>query len=513
LRMYVGDQLSEEANEVLEEEKQKTTFTAPLLGEVQLPNVDLESKKTWLRKKLDKAWSYLQQEWPKVLIFTLWMIINVLLWFENAIVYFNNPNMFVTVAHGFGQVLNFNCALILVPVLRNLLTVLRGTFLHYVIPFDANIVFHRRIAWFIVIASIGHFVAHYFNYLVSGIPYQLGYMTLAGITGHLLVIVMVLMYSSALESVKRPYYNVFYFTHHLFIVWFILLLLHGPRYWRWFLMPGIIYTFERIIREWRGKQTHRIVRVINHPSDTVELQIEKKNFKYKAGQYLYLSCPYISFYEWHPFTISSAPHEETVNIHIRCVGRWTKKIRELLAPKELGELEFNKAFGPDGLPLLRVDGAYGAASEEVFNYRAIVLVGAGIGVTPFASVLKAIVHRKQNDQHCKVEKAYFFWVCRETTSFEWFQDMLREMELEMRRTGDNFLEINVHLTQRLKTEQIREIVADQGTLDPLTALESKTQYGRPNFDALFPIWKERHTGSSILRRWAAAICLLLLLLL
>lgn len=42
---------------------------------------------------------------------------------------------------------------------------------------------------------------------------------------------------------------------------------------------------------------------------------------------------------------------------------------------------------------MRVDGGFGAASEEVFEYETVMLVGAGIGVTPFGSILKNIQYR------------------------------------------------------------------------------------------------------------------------
>lgn len=37
------------------------------------------------------------------------------------------------------------------------------------------------------------------------------------------------------------------------------------------------------------------------------------------------------------------------------------------------------------LPRVMVDGPFGSASEDFLNYETILLVGAGIGVTPFAS--------------------------------------------------------------------------------------------------------------------------------
>ena len=42
------------------------------------------------------------------------------------------------------------------------------------------------------------------------------------------------------------------------------------------------------------------------------------------------------------------------------------------------------------LPRIMVDGPFGSASEDVFKFEVSVLVGAGIGATPFASTLKTI---------------------------------------------------------------------------------------------------------------------------
>lgn len=42
---------------------------------------------------------------------------------------------------------------------------------------------------------------------------------------------------------------------------------------------------------------------------------------------------------------------------------------------------------------LGVDGPFGTASEDVFDYEVSMLVGAGIGVTPFASILKSIWYK------------------------------------------------------------------------------------------------------------------------
>lgn len=85
------------------------------------------------------------------------------------------------------------------------------------------------------------------------------------------------------------------------------------------------------------------------------------------------------------------------------------------------------------LPRLFIDGPFGSASEDVFKYEVALLVGAGIGVTPFASILKSIWYRMNAPQQkMPLRKVYFFWVCRDWNSFEWFRSLLLAIEMEDR---------------------------------------------------------------------------------
>lgn len=50
------------------------------------------------------------------------------------------------------------------------------------------------------------------------------------------------------------------------------------------------------------------------PSKVTNLVIPRpKNFKFKAGDYVFLNIPDIALYEWHPFTISSSPELKSKN--------------------------------------------------------------------------------------------------------------------------------------------------------------------------------------------------------
>lgn len=81
---------------------------------------------------------------------------------------------------------------------------------------------------------------------------------------------------------------------------------------------------------------------------------------------------------------------------------------------------------------IAIDGPFGTASEDVFSHEVGLLVGAGIGVTPFASILKSIFYRKEaGDKSLCLEKVYFYWLCPSMHSFEWFRDLLINIERQL----------------------------------------------------------------------------------
>lgn len=53
------------------------------------------------------------------------------------------------------------------------------------------------------------------------------------------------------------------------------------------------------------------------------------------------------------------------------------------------------------------------------------MIGAGIGVTPFISILKDIKYKWDRKAFgFDVKRAYFFWMVNDQESFSWFSDLL-----------------------------------------------------------------------------------------
>jgi len=55
------------------------------------------------------------------------------------------------------------------------------------------------------------------------------------------------------------------------------------------------------------------------------------------------------------------------------------------------------------------------------------LWAAGIGVTPFASILKAIKHNIEAGKST-IQQVDFYWINREQNAFEWFIDLLADLD-------------------------------------------------------------------------------------
>lgn len=424
------------------------------------------------------------------------------------------------------------------------------------IPLDESQWFHRQVGYSLLWWTFLHVAAHFVNsfniertLLRPVAAIQIQYAETGGITGHVMLLCMLLMYTTAHAKIRQQSFETFWYTHHLFIPFTLALYTHatgcfvrdtpepyspfdqpnwanhclGYGSWRWTLPFGLIYFGERAWAFFRSRRTEaKIVRVIRHPSDALELQFVKDGFKYRPGQWIFLNVPAVSRGQWHPFTITSCPFDDYISVHIRQLGDWTRalgdalgapvasKMQDSIDPKGVYEIELSE---DQQLPTILVDGPYGAPAEDVFDNEVAVLIGTGIGVTPWASILKNIWHLRQQPNHSnRLRRVEFIWIARDIDSFEWFQNLLHALEGQgldsliaapaewdrapevvgspksMNYRGDEgFLRIHTYLTQKLDVNTAHNVVlnsVDQ-QMDPLTQLRSKVNFGRPNFKQLF----------------------------
>ncbi|KAJ8519114.1 hypothetical protein ONZ45_g3935 [Pleurotus djamor] len=503
---------------------------------------------TSMKQKFDL---WMINEGGRQLFFGVWILLHILVAIFGFFHYQLKDNLTgarsifgitFTIARTAALVLHIDVIFILLPVCRNFISLLRRTPLNDIIPFDKNITFHKATAWSIVVGSAVHIIAHMVNFaklaMLDPNATDAGKVIVAflaanfatgpGATGWIMTVALGIMVWFAIEKRRRAHFEWFWYSHHLFIVFFINWQLHGMFcmiqpdrppfcsfntigvFWRYWLVGGVIWISERVLREIRSRHITYISKVIQHPSNVMELQIKKEKTTTRAGQYIFLSCPEVSYFQWHPFTLTSAPEEDYISVHIRVVGDFTKALSKAVGcdfdSKDKDKAAGGKVVGTNTnppinrtLPRVMVDGPFGSASEDFLKYETVLLVGAGIGVTPFASILKSIWYRMNNFNNSKptrLSKVYFTWVIRDFGTAEWFHSLLHAIE---EQDTQNRIEINIYLTAKIKEDDMNNIIVhDVGAeKDAITSLRAPTHFGRPNWDRVFSSIVDKHPETDV----------------
>ncbi|CAI9297887.1 unnamed protein product [Lactuca saligna] len=480
----------------------------------------------------------------------------------------------VCTAKAAGETLKLNMALILVPVCRRTLTALRETFLGKIFPFDDNINFHKVIAVFIVIGTIAHTVAHlgcnfirittcpadtfqrvYGNLLPAQPTYVDLLLTVPGSTGILMDVMMFFCFLLATHAFRRnvihlpwPFnhlagFTSFWYAHHLLVIVYILLILHGyflvfatfwynKTTWMYLVVPMLMYSTERVFTA--GDHQHRvnIVKAIIYTGNVLALYMSRPHgFKYKSGMYLFVKCPDISGVEWHPFSITSAPGDDYLSVHIRTLGDWTTALKEEFAkacepPPQKPQIAASSSRAIKGnlvrletkanvnipieeaqsvYPKIIIKGPYGAPAQDYRKYDILLLIGLGIGATPFISILKDLLNHQREAvgfEEKGPDRAYFYWVTREQGSFEWFKGVMDDIA---EYDKNHLIEMHTYLTcvheegdaRSALIAMVQSLQHAKNGVDVVSQSRIRTHFSRPNWKRVFNTLASNHDSARV----------------
>jgi len=256
-------------------------------------------------------------------------------------------------------------------------------------------------------------------------------------------------------------------------------LVQVPIFHTFLIGPLFLYLCDKLIAAGTAGRQLKVKKVEWLPSDVLHLEFERPpDFNYKAGAFIEIASTGISASLFHPFTLTSAPHEDNLSLHIRAVGPWTRKARQLYNPNSSNH------------PPVVVTGPYGSPNETWSSFETVIMVGGGIGVTPFAAILKDFIFRSKNDQSLKTKKLIFFWICRSQKQFEWLVDIIRNAESEDIKGR---LEVHIFITELKEKFDVRTIMLyicekqfyKVHNTSLFTGLQASTHFGRPDFVDLF----------------------------
>ncbi|KAJ3037828.1 hypothetical protein HDV00_001329 [Rhizophlyctis rosea] len=291
---------------------------------------------------------------------------------------------------------------------RHFLTFMRTTWLNNIIPFDKHKQMHVKVGSSFAVDCLLHIGAHYSNFWffakTSGglITYAQGlFLTGFGMTGHLLILVLIpLMYLSS-EQRRKKMFHLFQMGH-MFLVpaWTILMCTHGM--WGFFesfvhrdiawytglrcwhvTLPGLtVYILDLIYgmiacRTWAKCE---VVAAKEYDCGILEVTFKSRRpGRCKKGRYVRIRCPAASIYETHPFTLTNDPAKSDIwTVHISVAGDWTKKFRDALMKNN------------GNYPEVMVEGPFGAPTEDIKHWDHVVCVAAGIGITPFIPLMRSL---------------------------------------------------------------------------------------------------------------------------
>jgi predicted ferric reductase/Ca2+-binding EF-hand superfamily protein len=393
------------------------------------------------------------------------------------------PDFAMRIGRAIGACIDLDAGIIFVSMMRRVLTWLRATWMGRIVPVDQSIDFHKIVGHTLFALAVTHAAAFGIAY-ASAHEEPLGILESGrGSTGAALLGVFVVMWFFSLGFVRRgARFELFYFTHLLFIVWLGLAIAHAPRVLAFSGIPVLVFVVELLLRLKRRRPASRVVSTYPLRSGVTRLEIERPpGFTFGAGDYVFLRIPACAKHEWHPFTISSAPEQPNLSFHVRSLGNWTSALRRHV--EERREL------------VAYVDGPYGSPSAHIFASRNAVLIGAGIGVTPFASVLESIFLRDT-----ALEKVHFFWLNRDQYSFEWFRGLLSRLE-----DADERRLLDIHLCMTgartgvtaFGLELAREIMHAAGRSDLVTGLRTKTHMGHPDWEKMLGDIAKEHAPDRV----------------
>lgn len=422
-------------------------------------------------------------------IVTLWALANIALFVDAWLTYgAAGANIYVRVARGFGATLNLGAALVLLPMMRRLLTRLGRTPFGRVL-IDDHVGFHRLVGNATLVFAVGHTTAHLANWAtgdVGVVGVVAGLLTTAGLTGAGLLVVHALLFVFARDAVRRSHrFELFHAVHRLWPLWFVFILLHGPVTWIWVAAPLTGYLIDKFFA--RRVHPTGVVDLEALPARVTRVVLERpRAFTFEAGDYVFLRIPEVAKLEWHPFTISSAPEDEQrLTLHVRTAGNWTGALREAAETREAPASAHLTAF---------LDGPYGTPSAHIFRAKQAVLIAAGIGVTPFASILRSMLAQLRAGSEALPERVHFIWVCRSQFAFGWFAELLGEIEAEFPHRFDFRIFMDAG-NRDIKSTVLRiamDLLYARTQEDLLTGLRSRTTLGAPNWHELLGALGEEH---------------------
>ncbi|TXG53524.1 hypothetical protein EZV62_018780 [Acer yangbiense] len=250
---------------------------------------------------------------------------------------------------------------------------------------------------------------------------------IANLPGVISLLAGLMMWVTSFHPVRKQYFELFFYTHQLYIVFVVFLALHVGDFIFSIAAGGIfLFILDRFLRFCQSRRTVDVLSTKCFPCGTVELVLSKPtNLRYNALSFIFLQVRGLSWLQWHPFSVSSSPLDgkHHLAVLIKVLGDWTEKLRENILSISEAEPREELSSRPHTKITASVEGPYGHESPYHLMYESLILVAGGIGISPFLAILSDVLHRIREGKPCLPRNILIVWAVKNSKELPLLLDL------------------------------------------------------------------------------------------
>ncbi|PVU97186.1 hypothetical protein BB560_005755 [Smittium megazygosporum] len=318
------------------------------------------------------------------------------------------------------------------------------------------------------------------------------------VTGIVIMALLLPLVLTSIPLIRRKFFELFYYTHYLFIFIVITSFVHASSQTFWIVSIGI-YVVNKVLNFLSIKKyKHDEIKVEIVSNNITKLQFPNRFIKSSLdivdmgsvapSQYLYVCCPQLSIFQWHPFDISDSqsPNSPYTTLIISTQGSWTQKLYSLMLESQ--SIQSNspntvvQSNQSNQIPLeftLLTSRRFATPLSYIFENNVAILIAGGVGISPVLSIIRAHLDNK-NEKHKSYHLKYIHvvWIHRSAKQLDLLKDFLNSLDPE-----DNldFVSFSLYYTSMHDIASYEKSFTCQN----FPNLQIPIEYGKPDLFAVY----------------------------
>ncbi|KAH9604127.1 hypothetical protein KSS87_010467 [Heliosperma pusillum] len=229
---------------------------------------------------------------------------------------------------------------------------------------EASIKYHMWLGHTLMAFFTAHGLGYLLFWVVSGqISEALKWekVGVSNVAGEIALLSGLILWIATFPRIRRKMFEVFFYTHHLYIVFMLFFFLHVGISYAFYMLPGIfLFIIDRYLRFLQSRQRVRLLSARVLSCQAIELNFAKNpSLTYNPTSNIFINIPAVSKLQWHPFTITSSSNLESdrLSVMIKVGGNWTRKLYDMVSSSPVDRLEVSVEgpYGPASNHFLRLD--------------------------------------------------------------------------------------------------------------------------------------------------------------